>query len=109
MKKVIRHGDLALVVLKELPAGLTASETKTLMQGSGGNNHDVKNGTVYLKDVDQFVFGYLVAGENCQLLHPDHGSCCKKSSIRTADLKPGVYELRRQFEQTHDAMKPVVD
>ena len=107
---VIRHGDLALVKIDKLPEGLTASNTHTLMQGSGGNNHDVNaNGTVYLKSVNQFVFGYLVAGEKCQLLHPDHGTCCKKNSIRTADIKPGIYELRRQFEQTHDFFKQVID
>ena len=104
---VIRHGDLALVKIGKLPEGLQPAGTKTLMQGSGGNNHDVKNGTVYLKYVDQFVFGYLVAVEGCQLLHPDHGA--GKGAINTAKLPAGIYELRRQFEQTHDAMKPVID
>lgn len=107
MQKVTRHGDLALVEIKSLPDGLIPSETKTLMQGSGGNNHDVKNGTVYLKDVDQFVFGYLIALPKCQLLHPDHGK--GEGPIKSADIPEGVYELRRQFEQTHDVMRPVVD
>ena len=105
--QVIRHGDLALIKVDALPEGLQPAATQTLMQGSGGNNHDVKNGTVYLKAVDQFVFGYLVAADGCQLLHPDHGG--GKGQIKTAKLPAGVYELRRQFEQTHDAMKPVID
>ena len=103
----IRHGDLALVKIGKLPDGLKPADTQTLMQGSRGNNHDVKNGTVYLKDIDQFVFGYLVAGEGCQLLHTDHGT--GKGAIKTAKLPAGIYELRRQFEQTHDAIKPVID
>ena len=108
--KVIRHGDLCLVRISKLPKGLEASANHTIMQGSGGNNHDVnQNGTVYFKEVNQFVLGYLVASDNCQLLHPDHGTCCKQASIRTADIEPGVYELRRQFEQTHDYFKQVVD
>ena len=105
--RAIRHGDLVLVKINQLPTGLQPTTTHTLMQGSGGNNHDVRNGDVYLKDVDQFVFGYLAAGKNCTLLHPDHGS--GNGAIKTASLEEGFYELRRQFEHTHDAMKPVVD
>lgn len=107
MQRVVRHGDLALVKVEKLPEGLEPSTTKTLMQGVNKNNHDVKNGTVYLKDVDQFVFGYLVAGENCTLIHPDHGA--GKGPLKTAELPAGIYELRRQFEETHEAFKPVID
>jgi len=109
MKKVkaIRHGDLCLVQIRQLPKGLTPSATQTLMQGSGGNNHDVRNGAVYFTEVDQFIFGYLAAGENCQLLHPDHG--CGRSAIKTADIPAGVYELRRQFEYQHESMTQVLD
>jgi hypothetical protein len=105
--KAIRHGDLALVLVDKLPEGLTPSTTKTLMQGANKNNHDVTGGTVYLKDVDQFVFGYLVAGDNCTLIHPDHGA--GKGPLKTAKLPAGTYELRRQFEETHEAFKPVID
>jgi hypothetical protein len=107
--KAIRHGDLTLVQIDRLPEGLTASTTKTLMQGVNKNNHDVQGGTVYLKDVDQFVFvfGYLVAGDNCTLLHPDHGA--GDGAIKTASLPAGTYELRRQFEETHESFKQVID
>ena len=105
--KAIRHGDMALVQIDKLPEGLTPSNSQTLMQGVNKNNHDVKNGTFYPKEVDQFVFGYLAALPNCQLVHPDHGS--GDGPIKTAYLGEGFYELRRQFEQTHDAMRPVVD
>ncbi|KAB0668972.1 hypothetical protein F6V30_14135 [Oryzomonas sagensis] len=105
--RVIRHGDLALVKIDKLPEGLQAASTQTLMQGSGGNNHDVRNGTVYLKGVDQFVFGYLMATTGCTLLHPDHGA--GKGAIKTAKLPAGVYELRRQFEHKHESMTQVVD
>ena len=104
---VIRHGDLALVKIDKLPGGLQPSTTHTLMQGSGGNNHDVRNGTAYLKEVDQFVFGYLVADEGCTLLHPDHGT--GTGAIKTANIPVGTYELRRQFEHKHESMVQVVD
>ena len=107
MLKAIRHGDLALVKVDQLPEGLTPSTSQTLMQGVNKNNHDVKNGTFYPKAVDQFVFGYLVAGDNCMLLHPDHGA--GKGAIKTAKLPAGVYELRRQFEDKHEGMTPVLD
>lgn len=104
---VIRHGDLALVKVETLPDGLIPSDSNVMMQGSGGNNHAVKNGVIYFKEVDQFVFGYLMAQPKCQLVHPDHGNGC--GAVKTAPLEEGIYELRRQFEQTHDAMRPVVD
>lgn len=107
MLKAIRHGDLCLVKIDQLPEGLTPSNTQTLMQGANKNNHDVTGGTVYLDDVDRFVFGYLVAGDNCSLLHPDHGA--GKGTIKTAKVPAGTYELRRQFEDTHEGMSPVID
>lgn len=108
-QKAIRHGDLCLVQIKKLPKGLTAlpGTANSLMKGSNGNNHDVKGGTVYLKDVDQFVFGYVVAGDKCTLIHPDHGK--GKGELKTATLPAGIYELRRQHEQGNDAMRPVID
>lgn len=107
MLEVIRHGDLALVKVDELPAGLTPSTKTTLMQGSHGNNHDVKNGVFYPKEVDRFVFGYLRALSGCTLVHPDHGS--GTGTTKTAPLAEGFYELRRQFEHKHEGMVQVID
>ncbi|KAF0218824.1 MAG: hypothetical protein FD174_2607 [Geobacteraceae bacterium] len=106
-KIAIRHGDLCLVQIGSLPEGLKPANTSVMMQGSGGNDHAVKDGTVYLKDVDQFVFGYLVAGVNCILLHPDHG--VGDATIKTAPIPTGIYELRRQFEHKHETMTQVID
>ena len=108
MSKVYRHGDLALVKIEKLPSGLTAESSNVLMEGSHGNPHKVENGVVYRKNVDQFVFGYLVAKKGCTLLHVDHGDK-KRGSVKTASLPEGVYELRRQVEKTHTGMKPVID
>lgn len=108
--KAIRHGDLCLVQVNSLPKDLQLAkpdDTDVLMQGSGGNNHSVKNGLVYLKDVGRFIFGYLVSQPKCQLLHLDHGS--GKGPIKSAAIPEGIYELRRQFEHTHDSMKQVLD
>lgn len=108
MSKFYRHGDLALVSIEKLPAGLKPARTNVLMEGSHGNPHKVQNGTVYLKKVDEFVFGYLVAKKGCTLIHVDHGDG-KRGMEKTAHLPEGIYELRRQVEKTHQGMKPVID
>ena len=105
---VLRHGDLALVEIETLPKGLAKSETEVIMKGSGNNPHSAKNCTLYLKNDGPFVIGYLVTGEGAYLTHPEHGE--GKGPLKKAPLESGkVYELRRQVEDTHEGMKPVVD
>jgi hypothetical protein len=50
--KAIRHGDLCLVRITEMPDNIKPVKTKTIMQGSHGNNHDVKRKRriIYLED-----------------------------------------------------------
>ena len=111
MKKLlnIRHGDLALIGVEKLPDGLKSSGTTVLMTGSGGNDHVVKDGTVYPVDGQPFVIGYLVANEGAVLLHPDHGVKINGSKLRHVGLDAGIYELRRQNEERHTGLMPVVD
>ncbi len=103
-----RHGDLALVAIKELPTGLKKSKTRILMNGSGGNNHSIDNGIVYLKKIDDFVFGYLEA-KNTKLLHIEHGKKIKEKTLKEVKIEDGFYKLIRQQEQTHNGMRPVID
>ncbi len=107
MVQAIRHGDMCLVKVESIPNGLSASDRKTLMRGSHGNNHDVANGEFYAVEESQFVFGYLRAMPKCKLLHSDHGK--GKGPIKISVIPEGIYQLRRQFEHTNEAMKPVVD
>lgn len=79
------------------------------MKGSHGNEHTVKNGRLFLKDIDQFVFGYLIAEKGCKLFHIEHGEKIKGKELREAKIKQGIYELRKQCEDTHDGMKQVID
>ena len=101
----VRHGDLGLFSIDELPSGLIASETKVLMTGSGGNDHIFDKGTFYAFSEGQVV-GYLVA-EGTTLLHPDHGK--KGKGMRKAQIEDGIYQCKRQIEATHDGMRSVVD
>lgn len=104
-----RHGDLALIEIKELPKGLKETKTKTLMTGSNNNPHSFDQGKVYFKDVDSFVFGYFVAENNTKLFHKEHGCKVPANNSLVAKIKKGVYELRRQVEDTNEGMKPVID
>lgn len=120
MKKGIRHGDMALIWIDKLPEGLTKSDSKVLMTGSGGNDHTYINGEFYPKQVDQFVFGYFKALDNCKLYHKEHGEKDKDRKFLTEvidsqELKVTIIPagkiavLKKQNEDTHTGMKPVVD
>ncbi len=104
-----RHGDLALTEIKELPKGLKEIKTKTLMTGSNNNPHNFDHGKVYFKNVDSFIFGYFVAENNTKLFHKEHGCKVPANNLLVAKIKKGVYELRRQVEDTNEGMKPVID
>ena len=104
-----RHGDLALIQVKELPKGLKKEETKILMIGSNNHPHSFDNGEFYLKKENNFVFGYFVAENNTNLYHLEHGNKIKGENLRKAKIKKGIYQLRNQCEDTNQGMKPVVD
>jgi hypothetical protein len=112
-----RHGDLGLFGVNELPAklaGLKKSTSKILMTGSGGHDHTFAHGEFYLKIdnariINGTVIGYLVANNRTRLFHPEHGKVVKGKDLREAKIAGGIYELRRQQEDTHDGMRPVED
>jgi hypothetical protein len=106
--KNYRHGDLGLIGVSELPTGLKKSDSKILMNGSGGHNHTFDHGEFYPHN-DGLVIGYLVANNRTRLYHPEHGKVINGKELREAKITGGIYELRRQQEDTHDGMKPVED
>lgn len=103
-----RHGEIALIGINELPNGLKESNTTCIIKGSHGNDHLIDNGKLYFKNVNEFVFGYLVS-KNTKLLHSDHGKVIENSKFREAPIKDGVYELRKQQEFVNNELKPVID
>lgn len=106
--KAIRHGDLLLVETEKLPSGLTVTDTDIIMHGSNGNAHKAVDCKLYLHNEGQFIIGHLVTGEKACLLHKEHGK--GKGEFKKAPLPANkIYELRRQVEDTHDGMKPVID
>lgn len=103
-----RHGEVGFVPIKKLPENLKESKTNVIMKGSHNNDHTFTNGKLYLKHIDQFVFGYFIADKNCILLHVEHGKDTG-GKLREAKLPKGIYELRKQQEDTNEGMKPVID
>ncbi len=105
--KNYRHGDLALIGIEKLPEGLTKSDSKILMTGSHGNNHEFDNGEFYPKRVNDFIFGYFVSN-NTTLKHPDHGDK-NINGFKYSKIVNKVYELRNQIEDTNEGMRKVED
>ena len=114
MNKNYRHGDCGLFEVAELPKGLKESKSKVLMTGSGGHHHAFEHGQFY-PETDNArvhngtVIGYLVANNRTKLLHPEHGKIVKGKDLREAKIEAGIYELRKQVEDTNDGFKPVED
>jgi len=104
-----RHGDLCLIGIDKVPEGLKESKTNIIMKGSNNNPHIVKNGKLYLQNKGDYIIGYLEAGKKCVLLHKEHGKIIRGRTLREANIKEGVYELRCQMEHTNKSMKRVVD
>ena len=106
--KVWRHGEILFVPVKQLPQGLKKTDTNVIMRGSGDNPHTVRNADIYFKEEDTFVFGYIVTRKGNKLIHPTHGDK-KVNGKMECSLPVGIYQLRRQIEDTNKGMKPVVD
>jgi len=103
-----RHGDLALIGISSLSKDLQLSNTKTIMTGSNNNPHNINQGKLYLTNDNDFIIGYLIA-KDTKLLHKDHGDVVSGKIDREAAIENGIYELRKQFEDTHEGMKQVID
>lgn len=101
-QKAYRHGEIMLLKVSKLPAGLKISDQKTFMVGSHGNSHSVNQGKIYFKE-DGISFGYLVAKDTI-LLHPEH-----KDETGGAKIPNGVYKLIKQQEYTPDGLIPIID
>lgn len=102
-QQVYRHGEVALVKVEALPAGLEIAKTKVFMVGSHEHNHSIDKGEIYFKKESDFIFGYLVA-KNTSLLHPEHSP-----NVGDAKVPDGIYKLIKQNEYTPEGLIPVID
>jgi hypothetical protein len=101
MKKIYSHGEISFLTIDKLPEGLEKSKTDVFAKGRTGNNHTFKGGDIYLKNINEYIFGYFVA-KNTKLYHPEH-------SPKGVELPDGVYEMRRQVEFINGELKQIID
>ncbi len=103
--KAYRHGDIAFVAIAEIPKDAKVKKTNVIIElGSGGNPHTFKGGKLY-EGSGEFVIGYFEA-KNTTLFHKEHG---EGKGLKEAKLPDGFYEIRKQVENTHAGMRPVID
>ena len=107
-QKAIRHGDLLLVVVDKIPEGLEESKTKVIMAGNNGHDHKFNKGKLYLRSEGEFIIGYFESVEGTIFTHMEHGEK-GRGKLRTANIPVNKYQLRKQNEDTHEGMKPVID
>lgn len=112
--KIYRQGDLGYIPNQknysvEIPKNLKKADTDVIIKGSGGHDHKVINCEIYFKQSDQFMIGYLKANKEAKLLHAEHGNIVKGRALKEANLPEMVYEIRRQVEETHEGLRPVID
>ncbi|MBK9272820.1 MAG: hypothetical protein IPM48_14640 [Saprospiraceae bacterium] len=103
--KAYRHGEIAFEIIKNLPKGLTQSDSKEFLKGSHGHPHTFDNGKLYLKNENEYVFGYFVA-KNTTLFHAEHGT---GKGTKKAKLPDGTYRLLRANEKVAEGLKQIVD
>lgn len=101
-----RHGEICFEIIDTLPQGLEKSNQNVFMKGSHGNPHGFDNGDLYLKNEDEYVFGYFVA-KNTTLTHPEHGDSGGK--LKKAKLPDNIYRLRHAVEYINGELKQVID
>ena len=109
--KSAAQGDCLLIRIKKLPEGVTSvtpiNGQLIVAHSETGHNHSVlERPSVKLYDsVDQFR-GYLeVTGHEPAILE-HHRSFDTHEAL---EIKPGVYEIRRQREYTSDGFRRVAD
>lgn len=105
------QGDCLLRKINELPAGLKTMEAKNgqfiVAHSETGHNHCVEaRDTVTLyASVDQFR-GYLEVKGDKPVLLEHHRSFDTHEAL---EIKPGIYEIRRQREYTPEGFRRAAD
>jgi hypothetical protein len=94
-----RQGDLLIVPIDSLPAGLHPKEDRILAEGEGtGHVHELFGGDVYTKD--EFVLFSVPRGSGAILKHPEHFPLV---------FEPGTYKVIRQREYRPQGWRHVSD
>lgn len=93
-----RHGDVTLIVVRDLPKSAVHCKSSVLAEGEvTGHAHTVVNGEVF----ELAGLKYLQANKGCTISHEEHG---------TKQVEPGVYivPIKRQYD-AENGWERVVD
>lgn len=96
----VRHGDLRVTRIDQMPANVKQVEGNVLAEGEvTGHFHRLEGtATLYKSETDELFFQLM---DNCMLNHEEHNKTKLPNGERTADpiqLEPGVYKVQRQDE-----------
>ena len=105
--QLYRHGEIVFEKIDNLPPDLEEKKTNTFAEGKTGNSHTFKGGKLYLKNEDEFIYGYFKA-QNTKLFHSEHGEK-KEGILLSVELPNGFYRLRKQNEFINGELRVVVD
>jgi hypothetical protein len=99
---IIRHGDIVLVQVSEIPIGLETSIDNVLARGEAtGHAHRVQGAQVLLQNGTP---AYIIvhAAEGASLSHEEHG---------VVPLVPGAYKIlsQREFDPYDEVIRDVQD
>ena len=97
---LIRHGDLMIKPITELPAGVINQNNNVLAYGeTTGHRHELQgNVQVFAKGENK----YFVASEKAILTHQEH---------KTVPIEKGIYEVvqEREYNPFEEAIRKVQD
>jgi hypothetical protein len=94
-----RQGDLLIVKVNTIPAGVIRKCDRVLAEGEvTGHFHKLDSGDVYEKD--GVLYFHVEEGTQTNLDHPEHG---------TMVFTPGEYKVIRQREYTPAGWRSVAD
>lgn len=100
---IYRQGDVLIIPVAEIPAGLKQTKRVTLALGEvTGHHHSITDDhcTGFAETIESLAEYLLVETQPAELTHQEHS---------TITIAPGKYQVVRQVEYTPEALKNVAD
>jgi hypothetical protein len=100
---IYRQGDVLIIPVAEIPAGLKQTKRVTLALGEvTGHHHSITDAHCkgFAEGIEALAEYLSVEGKSAELTHQEHS---------TISIAPGKYQVVRQVEYTPEALKNVAD
>ena len=100
-KRMMRHGDVVLLEVDEIPSGLREDKEKILARGEAtGHHHKVLDGAVVMRGFNDEC--YLdVQKKVAKIVHQEHGDQVGHLTYRFKDIPEGRYKVIIKREYRH--------